>query len=46
LRKQARLTQEGSDQTVRQTDQVMDEVEAIANDLDTLLAQVGLAGAE
>jgi predicted PurR-regulated permease PerM len=46
LRKQARLTQEGSDQTVRQTDQLMDEVEAIANDLDTLLAQVGLAGAE
>jgi predicted PurR-regulated permease PerM len=46
LRKQARLTQEGSDQTVRQTDQVMDEVEAIANDLDTLLAQVGLSGTE
>ena len=46
LRKQARFTQEGSDQTVRQTDQLMDEVEAITNDLDTLLAQVGLSGAE
>jgi len=46
LRKQARLTQEGSDQTVRQTDQLMDEVEAIANDLDMLLAQAGLAEAE
>lgn len=45
LRKQARLTQEGSDQTVRQTDQLMDEVEAIANDLDALLAQAGLAEA-
>jgi predicted PurR-regulated permease PerM len=46
LRKQARLTQEGTDQTVRQTDQLMDEVEAITNDLDALLAQAGLAGAE
>lgn len=46
LRKQARLTQEGSDQTVRQTDQLMDEVEAIANDLDVLLAKAGLSEAE
>ena len=46
LRKQARLTQEGSDQRVRQTDQLMDEVEALANDLDMLLAQAGLSGAE
>ncbi|MAU00024.1 MAG: hypothetical protein CL608_23015 [Anaerolineaceae bacterium] len=46
LRKQARLTQEGSDQTVRQTDQLMDEVESLANDLDTLLAQANLSGAE
>lgn len=46
LRKQARLTKEGSDQTVRQTDQLMDEVEAIANDLDMLLAKADLSGAE
>lgn len=46
LRKQARLTQKGSDQTVRQTDQLMDEVEALANDLDRLLAQANLSGAE
>ena len=46
LRKQARLTKAGSDQKVRQTDQVMDEIEAIAADLDRLLAQVGRSGAE
>lgn len=39
LRNQARLTQKGSDQDVRQRDQVMDEIEAIAIDLDTLLAR-------
>jgi predicted PurR-regulated permease PerM len=38
LRKQARLTQTGSDQQVRETDQVMDEFEAITTDLDRLLA--------
>jgi hypothetical protein len=38
LRKQARLTQTGSDQQVRETDQVMDEIEAITTDLDRLLA--------
>lgn len=46
LRKQARLSQAGSVQAIQQTDQVMDEIEAIATDLDVLLAQAGLAGAE
>jgi len=46
LRKQARHSQAGSVQAIQQTDQVMDEIEAIATDLDALLAQVGLAGAE
>ncbi len=36
LRKQARLHQDGSDQSVMQTDQVMDEIEAITTDLDSL----------
>jgi predicted PurR-regulated permease PerM len=40
LRKQARIKKEGSDQLVSQTDQVMDEIEAITTDLDALLAQV------
>jgi hypothetical protein len=39
LSNQARYTQKGSDQDVRQLDQVMDEIEAIAIDLDTLLAR-------
>jgi len=39
LRKQARFTKEGSDHWVKQTDQVMDEIEAITTDLDALLAQ-------
>ncbi len=39
LRNQARQMQKGSDQDVRQRDQVMDEIEAIAIDLDTLLAR-------
>ncbi len=45
LRKQARLTKGGSDQRVKQIDQVMDEIEAITTDLDALLAQVPPAGA-
>jgi predicted PurR-regulated permease PerM len=40
LRKQARLNREGSDLTLKQIDQVMDEVETITTDLDALLAQV------
>ena len=39
LRKQARLKKGGSDLRVKQIDQVMDEIETIATDLDTLLAQ-------
>jgi AI-2E family transporter len=45
LRKQARLKKEGSEPWVNQTDQVMDEIEAITTDLDSLLAQVGTSGA-
>jgi predicted PurR-regulated permease PerM len=45
LRKQARLKKEGSDRRVEQTDQVMDEIEAITTDLDSLLAQVNTLGA-
>jgi predicted PurR-regulated permease PerM len=41
LRKQARLKKGGSDETVRQIDQAMDEIEAIAADLGTLLTQAG-----
>jgi predicted PurR-regulated permease PerM len=37
LRNRARLSQEGSDQGVRQTEQLMDEIEAITADLDKLL---------
>ncbi len=45
LRKQARLKKGGSDLRVKQTDQVMDEIEAITTDLDSLLAQVNPPGA-
>ena len=45
LRKQARLNKDGSDQWVKQTDQVMDEIEAITTDLDSLLAQIIPSGA-
>jgi predicted PurR-regulated permease PerM len=38
LSKQARLKKGGSDQRVKQTDQIMDEIEALASDLDLLLA--------
>lgn len=41
LRKQARLEKEGSEQTVGQIDQVMDEIESITTDFDSLLAQAG-----
>jgi predicted PurR-regulated permease PerM len=40
LRKQARLKKGGSDQRVKQIDQVMDEIEAITTDLDALLVHV------
>jgi predicted PurR-regulated permease PerM len=45
LRKQARHKKVGSARWVKQTDQVMDEIEAITTDLDALLAQVPTAGA-
>ena len=45
LRKQARLKKGGSDLRVKQTDQIMDEIEAIATDLDSLLAQASASGA-
>ena len=44
LRKQARVKKEGSIQTVKQVDQVMDEIEAITTDLDNLLAQFHSSG--
>jgi predicted PurR-regulated permease PerM len=40
LRRQARFRKEGSVQTVAQIDQVVDEIETIATDLDALLAQI------
>ena len=40
LRKQARLKIGGSDLRVKQIDQVMDEIETITTDLESLLAQV------
>ena len=39
LRKQARLKKGGSDLRIKQIDLVMDEIETITTDLDTLLAQ-------
>ncbi len=39
LRKQARLKKRGSELGIKQIDQVMDEIETITTDLDTLLAQ-------
>ncbi|HUF39634.1 MAG TPA: AI-2E family transporter [Anaerolineales bacterium] len=45
LRGQARLSKSGTDLWVKQTDQVMDEIEAITTDLDSLLAQVANPGA-
>jgi predicted PurR-regulated permease PerM len=44
LRKQARLTKGGSDLRIKQTDQIMDEIEAIATDLDSLLAKASGSG--
>ena len=44
LRKQARLQKGGTDLRVMQIDQVMDEIEALTTDLDSLLAQVNPSG--
>ena len=40
LRRQARLKKEGSELRVEQTDQMLDKIEAITTDLDSLLAQL------
>jgi predicted PurR-regulated permease PerM len=45
LRKQARLKKGGSDLRIKQIDQVMDEIETIATDLDALLAQASTSDA-
>ncbi len=45
LRKQARLKKGGSDRRVKQIDQVLDEIETITTDLDTLLAEAPPTGA-
>ena len=45
LRKQARLKKGGSTQKIKQIDQMMDEIETITTDLDSLLAQVNPPGA-
>ncbi len=39
LRKQSRVVKKGSDITIKQVDQVMDEIESITTDLNDLLAQ-------
>ena len=46
LRKQARLKKRGSDQTIKQIEQVMDEIETITTSLDALLAKASQADAE
>ena len=40
LRKQTRLKREGSEVRVEQTDQLLDKIEAMTTDLDSLLAQL------
>lgn len=45
LRKQARFEKEGSDFHVQQIDHLLDEIETITTDLDSLLAQVHTIGA-
>jgi predicted PurR-regulated permease PerM len=44
LRKQARLKKGGSELRIKQTDQVLDEIETLTTDLDSLLAQVNPSG--
>jgi predicted PurR-regulated permease PerM len=46
LRKQARLEKGGSDLAIKQIEQVMDEIEAITTNLDTLLAKANKADTE
>jgi hypothetical protein len=46
LRKQARHQKGGSDVTIRQVEQVMDEIETITTNLDALLAGANNSDAE
>ena len=46
LRKQARLKKRGSELTIKQIEQVMDEIETITTNLDVLLAKANKADAE
>jgi predicted PurR-regulated permease PerM len=46
LRKQARLKKRGSELAIKQTEHVMDEIETIATNLDTLLARANHSDAE
>jgi predicted PurR-regulated permease PerM len=46
LRKQARLKKAGSDLTVKKIEKVMDEIETITTDLDTLLARANQVDAK
>jgi predicted PurR-regulated permease PerM len=46
LRKQARLKKRGSDLTIKQIEQVMDEIETITTNLDALLARTNNSDAE
>ena len=44
LRRQARLIKGGSDQSIKQNDLMLDEIEAITTDLDALLAPIDSPG--
>ena len=46
LRKQARLKKRGSELAIKQMEQVMDEIETITTNLDTLLAQANNSDAK
>jgi predicted PurR-regulated permease PerM len=46
LRKQARLKKRGSDLKIKQTEQMMDEIETITTDLDTLLTRANKVDAK
>jgi hypothetical protein len=46
LRKQARHKKRGSDEKILQTEQLMDEIETITTDLDTLLAEANAPDAQ
>jgi hypothetical protein len=46
LRKQARLKKRGSEIAIKQIEQVMDEIETITTNLDTLLARASKPDAE